>query len=69
MILKIQRPIDMDSSPLVLAHNQDYTFQQFIFFIDKLKSIMGNRHKIYVEAEIDKEEGIKVIREVDPQPW
>ncbi len=69
MIVKIQRPLEstLDTAP-ALIYNQDKSVFFYTEFTPVLALAMGSKLKVYCEAEIQGK-GIRIIREVESQPW
>lgn len=74
MIFKIQRPLDLKASTKdyeALIYNEDRSIE-FMVPMDAMGQIWNdakNPHKIYVEAELDEDEGFVIDAIVEEQPW
>lgn len=69
MIVKIQRPLDSSQEkPPALVYNKNRTYTTFAEFSDELRELMGERLKVYCEAEIDGEH-LALLGEVEGESW
>lgn len=70
MIVKIQRPLESTIDPApALVYNEDRSVHFFTRFLPELALAMGSRPKIYCDVELLPAGGIRIIKEVEPQPW
>lgn len=74
MIFKIQRPISAEvsgSDDEVLIYNEDRSIEFMIpmSLMERFWLDVGAYLKVYVEAEIDEDEGFVIDSIVEEQPW
>lgn len=74
MIFKIQRPLDLKASTddyKALIYNEDRSIEFMVPMgsMEQFWSDAKNPHKIYVEAELDEDEGFVIDAIVEEQTW
>ena len=70
MIVKVQRPIEWTGpTPPLLVYDQSRSYCGFLESTEELKSLIGERPKIYAEAKLDAKGRLEIIREVPEESW
>ena len=68
IVLKLQWPLAGESSPPILAYDQNRRYQRLLQPTRDLADLFKGREKVYVEATVINGDVI-VQREIADQPW